>query len=249
MESREPLAEHGDDFEKAYWPKFIRDEFPAYAEFWRRFVQPRREHPEKVKLKRGSTPETGLDANAVIVSELHYSTFMHLVHVYEIRRSPESFVFVRNSVAEIDRLTGTFSDAIICLSAATDTADELLERVLDTRYEPWNEGRSRKARSHRRGSHDPLPILHNYRNRLAHGPLVPLQITTILDEVEKTRSVELFFPRFENLSETLDWRTFQHGEVARDDFARARDLVEEAWTMVLVYLRNEWASNLLPLVT
>ena len=33
MEHRGPLVEHGDPFEKAYWPESIRDEFPAYAEF------------------------------------------------------------------------------------------------------------------------------------------------------------------------------------------------------------------------
>ena len=248
MESREPLAEYGDDFEKAYWPAFVRDEFPEYAEFWHRFVQPRREHPGKIRLKRASTSETSLEANAVIVSELHYSTFMHLAHVYEIRRSTESFAVRRDSPAEVVRLTGTFSDAIVRISAATDTADELLERVLDARYEPWNERKSSKARSRRRNP-DPLRILHNYRNRLVHGPLVPLQITTLLDKAGRRRSVQLSFPKFEKLAETLDWRSFQHGEVAGDDYALARDLVEEAWTMVLAYLRKEWASNLLPLVT
>jgi hypothetical protein len=249
MESLEPLAEHGDDFEKAHWPTFVQDEFPEYAEFWRHFVQPLREHPEEIKLKRGSASETGLEANGVIVSELHYSTFMHLAHVYEIKRSPEAFVFGRDSVAEVVRLVGTFSDAIVRLSAATDTADELLERVLlRSRYEPWNERKSSEARSYRRGQHDPLPILHNYRNRLVHGPLVPHQVTTIIDKVEKAKWFELSFPKFEKLSETLDSRTFQHGEVSGGDYALARNLVGEAWTMVLTYLWKEWASNLLPLL-
>ena len=247
MESLEPLAEHGDDFEKVYWPTFVQDEFPEYAEFWRRFVQPLREHPEEIKLKRGSAAETGLEANGVIVSELHYTTFMHLVHVYEIKRAPESFVVGPDSISEVVRLAGTFSDAIVRLSAATDTADELLERVLDSRYEPWNEWKSGEARSRRRNP-DPLRILHNYRNRLVHGPLVP-QRMTLFDEAGMQRAVELSFPRFEKLSETLDWRTFQHEEGGANDYALARDLVEEAWSMVLVYLRKEWASNLLPLVT
>jgi hypothetical protein len=251
MERLEPLAEHGDDFEKFYWPKFIRDEFPEYAEFWRKFVQPQREGPESVWFKQGSPSEAPSVANRVIVAQLHYSTFMHLVNVYEIKHSPVSFVAGSNSVSEVARLIGTFSDAIVSLSSATDTADELLERVLlETRYKPWSEWESMKARKKRRNP-DPLPTLHNYRNRLVHGPLIPQRVVRLVDEadgVRKLRSIELSFPKFEKLSETIDWRKFQHGEVIETDFALARVLVGEAWTMVLDYLRSEWTSNLLSLL-
>jgi hypothetical protein len=53
----------------------------------------------------------------------------------------------------------------------------------------------------------------------------------------------------------IDWRAIVGGDAesrsrgAVDDFARAEEVVQDAWTCVLRYLEREWARTLVPAVT
>ena len=51
MDRPAELIQHGDDFEKAYWPVLLEPEFPQYAAFWSRFVRPLREDPDGIRLR------------------------------------------------------------------------------------------------------------------------------------------------------------------------------------------------------
>jgi hypothetical protein len=242
------LQKYGDVFERAYWRPLLEVEFPEYAVFWERFVRPQREHPNSVRLRRHSRSDEVNPDNAVVVSQLHYSTFMHLACVFEMRRDPDTFLMHGNSPADVVRLYSRFSDAIAHLSSATDTADELLARVQDNSYAAWHEGKSQEARLSRRRPNDPMEHLHRYRNRLVHGPTVPHEACPTVDSTG-VRGTTLRLPRFDRVRDVLDWRTFQHGEVPPADYATAGDLVGEGWREVTGYLRSEWASVLIPLLS
>lgn len=240
------LQKHGDSFETEYWPIFLESDFPEYAEFWSRYVRKQREHPDSVRLRRDQPlGETNPD-NAIVVSQLHYSTFMHLACVYEMRQDPDTFFARGDSLSEVVRLYSRFSDAITRLSSATDTADELLARAQDDSYKAWHDGKSYEARLSRRRLTDPMQNLHRYRNRLVHGPLVPYAIHAV-NASTGVRGITLSFPRFDKVKDVLDWRTFQHGEVDSADYTTARALVDSGWLDVTTYLRKEWSSTLLPL--
>lgn len=246
--SSHTLARDGDDFERAYWAAFVSVEFPSYADVWELVGKPLRDDPARVEL-RDSDERAGQETERrIVVAQLNYSTLLHLGRVWEIRQSPGSFFAEAAPSAtalarRVNRLYGTFASAIVGLSSATDTADELLERVVDARYEPWSEKASSEARAVWRQKTNPLADLHRYRNRLVHGPALPHLVAGI----EPAR-LTLAFPKLGLQKEHLDWRDLQHGRAQPSDFVAASDLVAEVWTSVLEYLEGQWRSTLAPLI-
>lgn len=128
------LALHGDRVEQAAWPLFVRDRFPEYEVFWQLFVVPltnRVTDANDVSFRaQPELDQEGRPAWHVAVAQLHYTTLLHLLRAWEIRQRRVAFI-----------------EAIARLSAATDTAFELLGRCLNGKeYAAWSENAGKDAR-------------------------------------------------------------------------------------------------------
>lgn len=182
---------------------------------------------------------------AVCHAQLHYTTFTHLARAHALRRT------------ELET-PDLFIEALVRLAAATDVADELLERVTKPgTYAPWKEGpRAREAWRSANGW--PCQHVRRYRNRLLHGRLLPY----ILVPVQDTRipgvgvvRQGIRVVRMGRENDYIDWRAFVGGDVTSrshgsiDDFALAEELVQDAWSSVVTYLEREWQRTLLRAVT
>ena len=230
------LATDGDNTEQIAWATFLRHEFPHYEAFWQVFVveltgrtwdgdQTNIRLREQADLDKIDRPPWH-----VAVAQLHYTTLLHLVRAFEIRH---------RRVRDRD----SFTEAIVRLSAATDTAFELLGRCLldPDEADTWNQNAGKRIRERWAQENDrPLQSIRSYRNDLLHGRVQMVFDGRLGIDGERYTNV-LFFPRFERLSPKPDWR-----EANPDDAAPADQLVDEAWDRVLAYFRETWDGRLLP---
>ena len=234
--------QHGDDFEKAYWPVLLEPEFPQYAAFWSRFVRPLREDPDGIRLRREENSRNLTQTTAL--SSPSCTTRLSCTWSARTRRDA-----IRRPSSFRQRLSPTYpgsthaSRAPLPPSSATDTADELITRMRDDSYFAWDERKSQAARLSRRIPVDPMQPLHRYRNRLMHGPVIPHSLVPVIDASGDT-AVTLTLPRLDKVRDVLDWRSFQHGEVDAADYAPAHSIFDHAWTDVMAYLRSEWRGML-----
>lgn len=232
------LADDGDAHEQEAWPLFVRDEFPQYEEFWQVFVvglTGRVIDPREIRfLSDDDITERGCEPRHVVVAQLHYTTLLHLLRVFHLRKRR---VHDRDS----------FFEAMVRLDAATDTACELLGRCILDRCasEAWDEVVGQQIRQkwldYDEDGRNRLKTLSGYRNALLHGRIRPEYEVTF--ETGHGRTTVPFYPTFEKVrqKETLDWRK---ADLA--DFAPADHLVDEAWLLVLDYLCRAWDEQLLP---
>jgi len=65
------LEEHGDEFEKMFWP-VLRHNFPNYETFWREFVVPLTARPYGI----GIRPKVDVCLEDMCMA--HYSVYYHL---------------------------------------------------------------------------------------------------------------------------------------------------------------------------
>jgi hypothetical protein len=237
------LERDGNGVERKYWTLFARDEFPSYEAVWREYIVPltmRPDHPnfesDEALAKMGRGPEDMGNA------QLHYTTFTHLTRVFDLKEAGFS-------------TADQFIEALVRLAAATDVADELLQRATNpSKYAPWSEKDGREARNDWRKAHGyPLREIRGYRNRLLHGHLMPYQQVMELGHfgegvgAPSDRRV-LRFPLMGRETDYLDWRTLFRltGLADLQDFAKAEDIVGDAWTKTLAYFEQEWRRTLLP---
>jgi hypothetical protein len=227
------LEQHGDRVEHAAWPLFVHAEFPQYEEFWQVFVVALTGRVHDVR-EIGFRPQQELVAEGrsewhVEVAQLHYTTLLHLVRVFQLL---ERRVHDRDS----------FVEAIVRLDAATDTAFELLGHCLIDRgkSKSWDEIAGMKVRRawDAQEGH-PFKSLQDYRNSLLHGRVRPEHEVRL--RADRWQTKVPFYPTFEKMANALDWR-----EASIDNAAPADQLVEEAWSQVLDYLRAAWDTQLLP---
>ncbi len=164
----------------------------------------------------------------------------HLVRVFDLKEA---------SFSEADQ----FVEAMVRLAAATDVADELLQRVATPgRYPAWAKGQ--EARGSWRDAHGhPLREMRRYRNRLLHRNLLPYQAVRQMERVEAgvvipVEDEALRFPKIGREGDYLDWRTLGrlNSLVIHRDFAYAERIVNDAWAETLAYFEQEWNTNLVP---
>jgi len=174
-------------------------------------------------------------------AQLHYTTFNHLARVFTLKgaglNTPDEFV-----------------EAVVRLTAATDVADELLQRATNRgTYPPWSKGMA--ARKDWRDAHGwPLQHIRRYRNRLLHGIAVPYEERRQIPRIDKHGNLlpdehVLRLPKIGQEAEWLDWRNLEslNALVLHRDFAAAGQIVNEAWTEVLTYLEEQWQAHLVGL--
>jgi hypothetical protein len=144
-----------------------------------------------------------------------------------------------SSARDVDFDFDRFTEAFVRLAAASDTADEVLERQgTPGTYKPWNEGQGMSARSAWRRKHgDPLRRIRGYRNRLVHGRIVPRLL-------ERGGSK---YPRLDMVDEYLDWRRAGPESYVGvlQDFERGDVIVSDAWDQAVTYVETNWSTHLL----
>jgi hypothetical protein len=231
------LARDGDVVEREYCGRFLGRRFPSYERFWVAEVVPvTRRGIERGDIRFRSDDELRAESRShedVAIAQLHYTVMAHLGRAHDLRR------------ALLDRWG--FAEVFVRLSGASDCADELLERVTNRGvYDPWSEDGGRRARNRWRDVHGrPLQAIHDYRNRLVHGRVVPEMIANVVARNEQV----FIFPRIDRVDDYLDWRhafADVDAALARGDFQDAQSIAEGAWNQVVDYCEQAWRTHLAP---
>jgi len=221
------LLYDGDHLEQKYWSLFIKEEFPEYEQFWQKYVVPLTNRPDDIHFKNDAElSHIGKNDHDICIAQLHYTILRHLVRAYEIRQIEP---------VDLDQ----FVECLVRLSAATDAADELIERMtFPANYDPWSEKDGEKARRAWREKNTELKYLRDYRNKLVHGRVSPSVL--IKGTFDRYR-----VPKFEKVNDYIDWRKVTTERVGkggrvRKDFDSPNNLMEKAWKDVLSYFEKNW---------
>lgn len=226
---------HGDVEERRCWPLFLGRMWPSYETFWAKNIVPltyRTSDQFDIRLRpRPDFVALGKNDEDMTIAQLHYTTFVHLSRVRDLLEGL------------LDRWQ--FAEAIVRLTGASDCADELLQRWSSPgNYDPWSEDAGRKARNAWRNAHGrPLQDIHDYRNRIVHGRVVP---ELILRQGGDTIYV---YPAIGRVASYLDWREAfdAMADAARvaADFVPAQKIAVDAWKRTVNYVERQWSTHLL----
>lgn len=218
------LLKDGDYYEKKYWGRFIKQKFPSYEKFWQKYIVPITNRPKNIHIKTDiELKKIGKSKYDVQIAQLHYTVLRHLIRANKILDSLEFGQYLT-----LDK----FVEFIIRICAATDVADELLERFTNKNdYKVWDEEDGKNARfSWRNRNKDNLKNIREYRNYLLHCPLLP----TIPDK----------YPKIDLQGKYCDWRTITHlkeiPEEIEKDFDSFNLIAGIIWLRVLYYLEDNW---------
>lgn len=219
----------GDSREINYAKAFIKAEFPAYEEFWQRYIVRLTNRPSDLHFKDANgLAAVGCGDQEIQVAQLHYSVLVHLAAAWDIRQQ---------KIASHKEL----SWAMFSLVSAQDVATELLARVLlsGNNYRPFYNRSSKKAREDwvlEKKYKWPTDIaaIRTYRNNLAHGHVFPSEDRGTLT-----------FPIIGKESQYRDWRPVIIGRYNPADFEPGDKIVDGAWKATLDYLQSIWANDLL----
>ena len=168
------------------------------------------------------------------IAQLHYTTLVHLGRARDLLEDP------------LDRWR--FAEVIVRLTGASDCGDELLQRSTHRgEYEPWSESAGRDARQNWRKTHGrPLKDIHDYRNRMVHGRVVPEWTGTLGGERIYV------YPTLNRINDYLDWReafAALQDPTRMSNFAPAQKIGTDAWIRTVDYVEEQWQKHLLPGVT
>lgn len=226
------LDTDGDGFECRYWGLFIRDQFPSYEKFWLKFVVPLTNRPRDIHFKTDSELSAiGRTASDLHVAQLNYSVLKHLARCFDVLR------LLRDNagIEQQDLLL----EGIVRLVGAQDNAFELLERFSNPQkgYTAFNESESRRARyAWISGNNEPLKLIRNYRNNIAHG----LQFPSIAD------GNRLCYPEIGKEGKYFDWRLitepYPNREQYKKDFISVLTILENGWNETVGYLESNWKN-------
>lgn len=223
------LESHGDLKEKDYWPLFIKDEFPNYEMFWKKYVVELTNRPVDILFKTDSElAKIGKTKADIYIAELHYSILKHLIRAYQILKeleSPSGDVF-----DQFDLVV----EGVTRLCGAQDNCFEILERLMSgNAYVTFDERASRSARLHWQITQKfPLQTVRKYRNYLVHFVMQP----QFFDPQGR-----LFLPQIGTENKYLDWRSIHDpNSNPRSDFISTYLIFKCAWDETLKYINGQW---------
>lgn len=228
------LIDMRDQFEKDFWPKFIRDEFPSYESFWQKYTLPLLENGS-INFKNEPTPEREKIDRNIHIAQLNYGVLRHLIRCYQILESLETtYHFGQYDL---------FIEGVTRLVGALDNSDEILARLKwPSDYNETStkkiECEARKARKRWRDYiEDPLQKIRNYRNRIIHGS--PLSVI-INDDQNKS----ICLPQVGKESLYMDFRLVTNNlpEFAdyKNDFFPVLRILKELWEETVKYAEEKW---------
>ncbi|MCJ7666485.1 MAG: hypothetical protein MUO59_07100 [Actinobacteria bacterium] len=218
------LHKCGDYYQQKYWERFIKQDFPSYGKFWHKYIVPISNRPKNIYIKTDEElKEMGRSEHDVQIAQLQYTVLRHLIRAYKIRDNNEYKQYLT-----LDR----FVEFIVRICAATDVADEFLERFTNPKkYKVWDEADGEKARKNwRKKNKYKLQNIRDYRNTLLHWPLLP----TITNE----------YPKIGLQKKYCDWRKVTLLEMRpkeiKKDFTNFNIKANYIWLKVLNYLEDNW---------
>lgn len=225
------LAQHGDIFERHYWPLFIKDQFPSYERFWQKFIVPITNRPNDLFFKTNiELSKINKSESDICIAQLNYSIIRHLMRCFDI-----SILLRSSPVAEqLDLLI----EGICRLVGAQDNGFELLERFkTPNKYLPFKEKDGKKAREKWQTDNKyPLQTIRDYRNNLSHGRSLP----GIID-VNR-----LCLPGIGKVDSYLDWRIITDpsnaSKLNKGDFISVLTILESAHKETIDYLETTWKT-------
>lgn len=232
------LLVDGDPVEVSAWSRFVEREFAAYEAFWLKHVVSLTNRPEDSHFKSDEElSRIGKGHDDICIAQLHYTVLVHLVRADSLTMNPYGPLSVED-----------FRDAMIRLAAATDVADELLERYThpERHYAPWSEKQGEIARKAWRAEDNSLKVVRDYRNRMIHGR----QTSSITNQNGSNFVLQLGVDRH------YDWREITNTDLSQlsgaeftqlfgEDFKLAEVVFRGAWILVLNYLQTRWTQYLL----
>lgn len=219
------LEKWGDILEQKYWDKFVKKDFLSYELFWQKYVVPLTNRPRSVHIKtEEELKKIGKKGHDVYMAQLHYTILIHLVRAYDIIHSSQNL--------NRDKLI----EGMVRLCAATDVADEFLERFTNPKkYKAWCVKNGYKARKSWRdkNQNNNLEEIRYFRNYLLHCPSLP--------NINPDK-----FPKIGKEDKYYDWRTITSRIIVSKetlkDFTNPLDILKDAWDIVLTYLENSWQT-------
>ena len=230
------LETGGDQFERDFWPLFIRDQFPSYETFWQKFVFPLRQEGS-INFKSGGELLNNIQ-QAHHIAQLNYGTVRHLIRCYQIILSLEKTF----GLAQYD----LFVEYLARIVGALDNGDELLAR--HTWPDKYTGEQTDKIRNEGDGARkawrkeigDPLKKIRFYRNRVMHGS--PPPIVTWQEYVQI-----ICLPDIGKEGSYLDFRLItnsssENHEERKKDFIPVHRIAKQMWNEVIDYLENNWKN-------
>lgn len=224
----------GDQLEKDYWDKFIRDKFPSYEPFWlKRVFVLRKEgsidYKSNAELAKDNKGEYNID-----IAQLSYSVLRNLIQAWKILQKLEGDPKTTLKDIYVDQVD-LMIEGMTRLVGADDNISELLEKLSKPNsYKPFVRLSSRNAREtwiKQRGTVEITEIRY-YRNYLVHDTLPPHIL-----ELNKRAC----FPKIGMQDKYRDWRSVTNGltSVTKDDFDPANRIFRSAWDATISYIEKE----------
>jgi hypothetical protein len=221
------LKTDGDSREMTYADKFLYGEFPAYEEFWQKYIIRLTNRPVDIHFKDAAALSAiGCGDQQIQVAQLHYSVLVHLAAAWDLRQG-------------VAILHKELSWALFSLVSAQDVASELLARVLlgPNSYDAFHSTHSKKARedwTHKNPWPADIASVRRYRNGLTHGHICPTEDRGAI-----------LFPSIGKESAYPDWRVVTANKHNPQDFETGKQIIDGAWKITLNYLQGEWENELL----
>lgn len=224
----------GDQFEQDFWPKFIKNKFPSYENFWLKYTFPLKESG-RINFKNDPNPVLEKIPLNIHIAQLNYGIIRNLIRCFQILESLKS----TRDFIQYD----LFIEGVTRLVGALDNGDEILARFKwpdDSGELPTEtiESEARRLRKKWRDSiNDPLQKIRNYRNRIIHSSPPP----QILND-DENKSICLPEVGKENLY--VDFRLVSNYspqlEQYKKDFIPVLRILEGMWEETIKYLEENW---------
>jgi len=223
----------GDQLEKDYWNRFIRDKFPSYEPFWlKRVFILRKEgliyYRSNAELAKDNKGDYDID-----VAQLSYSVLRNLIRAWEIFQKLEADpkTVLKDIYVEPDDL---MIEGMTRLVGTDDNVSELLEKLSKPGcYKPFDRLDSEKAGKAWRNQRREVALeeIRKYRNYLVHNPLPP--------KIFELNS-RACFPKIGVQDKYKDWRSVTDGLTsAKNDFDPANRIFGPAWDATIGYVEKE----------
>src|SRR3989338_2364067 len=230
------LETEGDQFEKDFWPLFIKDQFPSYEKFWQKFVFPLRQEGS-IHFQSGTESLHKIKQNHLI-AQLNYVTIRHLIRCFEILLLLEKTF----DLAQYD----LFVEYLARIVGALDNGDELLARQKwSSDYTGEQADKIRKEGEKAREAWreeigDPLKKIRFYRNRVMHCSPPPVVTWQEYYQI-------VCLPDIGKESSYLDFRLITNSssenfEEHKKDFIPVHRIAKQMWNEVIDYLENNWKN-------
>ena len=240
------LIEDGDYFEKIGYNLFIKQKFPSYESFWKKFVVSLTNRPNNINTKSDKDiailfPGENIEKiqERVAIIQLHYSVFRMMLKAYFLLSTTDK---------DINSIENCFSH----LYSALDISAELFARYdrlkngTIIQNSPFNQEiamidsiKLRRDWEKLNPYTGDIKNIREYRNQMIHGRTIGHIVTPA--------GKFIILPRLGKQDDYLDWRylfdSYEKGKT--QDLIYGKYLSEDSFNKVIDFIEMGWLKNLL----